>query len=239
MTTARTVLLTGASSGIGAAIRDRLLAEGHRVIGVARRAEPRAESAYVALPLDLSRRDDIAPAVREVARTHPGLDAAILCAGAPAFGNLEEWSEAAIHAALEINLTAAILVARAVLPVLKQRERSDLVFIGSEAALRGGKRGAIYCAAKFGLRGFAEALREEVSAAGVRVSMVHPGMVRTPFFDGLDFAPGEEPENALEPADVAAAVSLILSARTGTVIDEVRLSPLKKVIKFPPRRGER
>ena len=105
--------------------------------------------------------------------------------------------------------------------------------MGSEAALAGGKRGAVYSAAKFGLRGLAQALRQECAASGLRVSIINPGMVQTEFFNGLDFRPGEAPDNYILPDDVALAVQMILEARQGTVFDEINLSPQKKVIRFP------
>ena len=119
-----------------------------------------------------------------------------------------------------------------VVPALKQRGKGDLIVIGSESALRAGRRGSVYCATKFGLRGFALSLREECSSAGVRVTVIHPGMTRTPFFDQLDFAPGPAAENAIEPEDVATAVNMVLDTRPETVFDEIEISPLKKVIDF-------
>ena len=104
--------------------------------------------------------------------------------------------------------------------------------MGSEAALRGTRRGSVYCASKFALRGFAQALREECAASGIRVTTINPGMVLTPFFDDLDFGPGQEPANYVLPEDVADLVITILSTRSGTVFDEVNLSPLKRVIEF-------
>ncbi|MCZ6795808.1 MAG: SDR family NAD(P)-dependent oxidoreductase, partial [Planctomycetota bacterium] len=96
----------------------------------------------------------------------------------------------------------------------------------------GKRQGAVYCASKFALRGFAQALREECAASGVRVTIVNPGMVRTGFFDDLDFAPGEEPANYVLPEDVAEVVAAVLSMRRETVVDEINLSPLKKVVRF-------
>ena len=104
--------------------------------------------------------------------------------------------------------------------------------MGSEAALAGGKRGAIYSAAKFGLRGLAQSIRQECAASGVRVSIINPGMVNTAFFDEQDFRPGEETDNYILPEDVARAALTILQARTGTVFDEINLSPQKKVVRF-------
>jgi len=117
------------------------------------------------------------------------------------------------------------------LPRLKKKGFGDIVFIGSEAALQGSKNGAIYCASKFALRGFAQSLRAECAKGGVRISTINPGMVQTSFFESLDFQPGEEPANYIEPSDVSDVVKLILTARPGTVFDEINLSPLKKVIR--------
>jgi NADP-dependent 3-hydroxy acid dehydrogenase YdfG len=228
----RTVLLTGSSSGIGAAIRDRLLDEGHTVLGVARRAEAfGGNSRYHALGLDLGRLDTVHEALQSFVARFDGVDAVISNAGQAVFGNLEQLSGAAIRRAIDTNLTSHLLVVRTLLPALKSHAPSDVVVMGSESAIRGGKRGTVYSAAKFGLRGFAQALRAECAASSVRVTLINPGMVRTAWFDGLDFAPGEEPDNAIEPADVAAAVSMVLDARPGTVFDEINVSPLKKVVR--------
>ena len=230
MTSARTILVTGSSSGIGQAIAERLLAEGQTVLGLARNPGA-ARERYVPISLAVTTGKSLGRDLREALKSHPAVDALVSNAGGGAFGNLEELAEDRIRARLELNLTSHILVTRAVLPLLKRHSRSDLILMGSEAALRGGRKGSIYCAAKFGLRGFGQSLRQECASSGLRVALINPGMVRTPFFDGLGFAPGEDPDNAIEPADVAAAVSMVLAARPGTVFDEINLSPLKKVVR--------
>ncbi|MGB1719180.1 MAG: SDR family oxidoreductase, partial [Candidatus Latescibacterota bacterium] len=114
----------------------------------------------------------------------------------------------------------------------KKRRAGRIVLLGSEAALRGTQKGTIYCAAKFALRGFAQALREETARHGIAVTLVNPGMVRTPFFDELSFSPNRDDSCAIEPTDVAQAIHDILQARSGTVFDEINLSPQKRVIDF-------
>lgn len=232
--TLKTFLVTGASSGIGAAIAMRLLEEGHRLIGLARRAPEQEVENFIPVRCDLADLDELGGQLRKIASSHGPFDGLILCAGAGDFGSLEEFSAERVRRLVDLNLTSAILVARAFLPAMKRRGGGDLVFIGSEAALRGGKRGAVYAATKFGLRGLAQSLREECAGSGVRVALVNPGMVVTPFFDRLDFAPGAEPENHVQPEDVAEVVMTILEMPPGTVIDEVNLSPLKKVIRSKP-----
>jgi NADP-dependent 3-hydroxy acid dehydrogenase YdfG len=233
----RTVLVTGASSGIGKAVSERLLADGHRVIGLARdfsKFRPGVPS-FHPHPIDLSRLAELPERLQALCREHPDVCAVVANAGRGLFGNLEQLSAAEIRAVIDLNFTSQVFIARAFLPLLKKEGRGDLIFIGSEAALRGRSRGSLYCATKFAVRGLAQALREECAAAGVRVSIINPGMVKTPFFDRLDFTHGEAPENYLAPEDVAQLVSAMLSMRPGAVIDEVNLSPQKNVVRH--RRG--
>jgi NADP-dependent 3-hydroxy acid dehydrogenase YdfG len=239
MTGPPSAVVTGASSGIGRAVALRLLAGGWRVAGVARggdrlaAVDPRLEP----WPLDLADLDALPARLASWIEAHPPVDAVVSCAGRGRFGALEEFSPAQIRALVDLNFTSHALLARAFLPGMKRRGRGDLVFLGSEAALAGSRRGAVYCATKFALRGLAQALRDECGKSGVRVTVVNPGMVATSFFDDLDFAPPEEEEGHLLPADVADAVALVLTARRGAVFDEIDLSPLKKGVRF--RKGDK
>ncbi len=227
----RRFLLTGASSGIGACLCDRLLALQAKVVAVSRRPVSRAGMPLQWLQCDLSDAGQVSALTVRLAREYRDLDGVILCHGHGDFGSLEEFSEARIRALVDTHLTSSLLLARACLPPMKRRKAGDLLLLGSEAGRQGGKQGAVYCAAKFALRGFAQSLREECAASGVRVSLVNPGMVDTAFFDPLDFAPGDSPDNALTPDEVAQMIVTILSMRPGAVVDEVTLSPLKTVVR--------
>ena len=164
----------------------------------------------------------------------PEIDDVVFSAGRGQFGSLEEFSYAQIEALMTINFTSPVFLTKALLPALKRKTHSDLIYIGSEAALKGSRKGALYCAGKFALRGFTQALREECANSNVRVCLINPGMVKTPFFDQLSFEPGEHESNAILPDDVAAAVAYVLESRPQMVIDEINLSPLNKVVKFKP-----
>ncbi|MGF1526684.1 MAG: SDR family NAD(P)-dependent oxidoreductase [Candidatus Competibacterales bacterium] len=227
----RLILVTGARGGIGRAVVARLVAAGHRVIASSRRPAPGTPQ-VIPWTVDLADIDALPAHLKELVAAHPEVDGVVCCAGRGQFGALEEFSPPQIRALMDLNFTAHALLVRALIPLFKGRGRGDVVFMGSEAALAGGRRGAVYSASKAALRGFAQALRDESAKAGVRVCTINPGMVRTPFFDGLSFAPGDDPANAVAPEDVAEAVALALEAMPGTVVDEINLSPLKKVVRF-------
>jgi NADP-dependent 3-hydroxy acid dehydrogenase YdfG len=227
-------LVTGASRGIGRAVVQRLLDSGRSVVGLARRFddEPRAQPNFDAVPLDLAELDRLPQRLKQLDAAYPLPQGIVCAAGHGRFGALEQFSSTQIRALVDLNLTSQMLLARHYLPAMKRRGSGSIVFIGSEAALNGGARGAVYSATKFALRGFAQSLRAECSASGVRIGIVNPGMVDTGFFDELDFRPGHEANQHLTAQDVADAVALMLDARPGAVIDEINLSPQKRVIEF-------
>ena len=232
----RKILVTGASRGIGAAITQRLIDEGIEIVGIGRdfSAWSSLPKGLEAVELDLSDLDKLPHRLGEIARAHPELDGLVLNAGYGRFGSLEEFSYQQIRDMVDTNLVQHLFIARTFLPRIKKLNSGDLIIIGSEAALSGGKRGAVYSACKFGLRGLAQSLRDECSTHGVRVSLINPGMVSTEFFDDLNFSPGSDASNHLRADDIAQAVVMVLKAHPGTVFDEINLNPLKKVIQFRP-----
>jgi 3-hydroxy acid dehydrogenase / malonic semialdehyde reductase len=228
----RTILVTGASSGIGRAVARMLLNEGHTVIGTARDCAKfnRAHSGFHPYILDLSQLQYLPAKILALPEQFTGLDGVVFCAGAGLFGSLEEFSYNQIQDSINLNFTSVAIITRALIPVFKRKPRSDLIYIGSEAALKGSRKGTIYCAGKFALRGFTQALREECGKDNVRVCLINPGMVRTPFFDGLSFSPGPDERNYLLPEEVADAVTYVINSRATMSVDEINLNPATKVI---------
>lgn len=226
-------LITGASRGIGAAIARNLLRDGGRVTGLSRTAGALvAETGYCHMACDFADLDGLPTTLKGVRKKIGNLSGLILNAGVGHFGTLETFSAKQIRDLIDINLTSQILVAREFLPHMKRQKSGDIVIIGSEAALKGGQRGAVYAATKFALRGFAQSLREECAAAGVRITLINPGMVQTDFFEGQNFRPSAAPGCHLLAEDVADAVTFVLASRYGACVDEINLSPQKKVIDF-------
>ena len=233
MSAKRKMLLTGAGGGIGRSIATLLLSSDWRIVGVGRDPDRPgfSQKEFSQATIDLSDLENLPEQLRLLASEHEDIDSVVCAAGVGRFGSLEEFSYQQIRELIDINLTSQLYVVRAFLPLLKRRGRGDVVLIGSEAALAGGARGAVYSATKFALRGFCQSLRQESAAAGIRVTLINPGMVRTDFFDQLDFEPGEDLAHAIVPEDIAVAVKMVLSARAETVFDEINLSPLKKVVR--------
>ncbi len=225
--------MTGASSGIGQAVTRELLNQRQAVVGCSREIKNLTRHPnFYPVSVDFSKTQTIPAFAREVLNAHPDLSAVVFCAGYGQFGGLEQFSFAQIERLLTVNLTAQILLTRALLPALKKQPVSHLVYIGSEAALQGKRNGAVYCASKFALRGFTQALRDECGKSSVRVSMINPGMVKTPFFDDLSFQPGEGSGQSIAAEDVAEAVCFVLNASPAIVIDEINLTPATQVVQF-------
>lgn len=226
-------LVTGASSGIGKAIAQQILNAGNQVIALGRRKPDWTDSAHLEfVEVDLSCRKSTADCLKILKKRQINLDGVVSNAGQGIFGQLESHSTEALYSAIDLNLTAHILIARALLPDMKRRGSGCFVFMGSEAALEGARNGAVYCATKFALRGLAQSLRADVASNGVRVSIVHPGMVNTAFFDDLWFRPGAQVGQHLTAQDVAHTVWHVLNGPSGMVIDEVTVSPQVKVVSF-------
>ena len=230
----RKVLVTGSSDGIGRSITLSLLKRGAKVIGLARnhsKFNPETKN-YIKYKTDFSTEEILLNTITRIIKDHKDLDCLVSNAGFGKFGTLETFSTKEINEFIFTNLTSHMILTNKILPHLKKIRKGNIIFIGSESALKGGKNGSLYSAAKFGLRGFSQSIREESCSKNIHVSLINPGMVRTSFFNNLDFMPGEDKSNAIEPDDIGKIIIDILSTRNGSVIEEINLSPLKKVIKF-------
>jgi NADP-dependent 3-hydroxy acid dehydrogenase YdfG len=173
----QTALVTGATGGLGEAISRALAERGARVIVSGRRAEAlerlAAQLGGQALVCDLAERaalDSLLAGAGEV-------DILVANAGVPADGPIEEYTVEQIDRALDVNLRAPIRIARALMPAMVDRGRGHLVFVSSLSGKAATSGSALYSATKFGLRGFASALRQDLWGTGVGVSTIFPGPI--------------------------------------------------------------
>ena len=198
-------LITGGSSGIGAAVADGLAAAGCRLVvlgrnrdrldAVARRTGARVVVADLCTPAGLARAAEAATDV----------DLLVNSAGLGWAGDLAAMAQPDIDAMVALNLTAPMRLTRAALPGMRQRGRGQLVYVSSIAAVGVGGE-SVYAATKAGLRAFADSVRLEVAGEGIGVTTLLPGAVRTPFFDQRGLPYDRRFPRQLDAAEVASAL---------------------------------
>jgi len=246
MSARRTALVTGASSGIGAALSRTFAALGWSVAVGARRSDRLQETAAAieaaggkpfAARLDVTEPESIDSFFRDAEKALGAIDVVVSNAGIGTPGLAHELSVAEIHNEIATNLTGAMLVARRALPAMIERCAGDVVFISSMTAVEPRPYQAAYAAAKAGLEGYVRVLRRELEGTGVRATTVRLGPTRSEF--GL----GWNPEmllkviecwkqwgfmrhmEILEPDDVAAAIVHAVTAPPGFSTDLIELNP--------------
>jgi short-subunit dehydrogenase len=175
--TGRSVLLTGATGGIGHAIARTLHARGTTLILTGRRAEIleplAAEVGGRAVPVDLAKAKEVQALIDEC----QDVDILIANAALAASGRPTEMTTKQLDSALDVNLRAPIVLASALGARMAQRGSGHIVLISSLSGIAASARGGLYAATKFGLRGFGQGLRQDLQPSGVGVSVVFPGFV--------------------------------------------------------------
>jgi short-subunit dehydrogenase len=217
-----TVLLTGATGGLGHAIARALSAKGAQLILTGRRTdvlEPLAsELGARALAVDLSEASEVNRLLSEAGE----LDILVANAALPASGPLDSFTLDQIDRALDVNLRAPIAMTHALAPTMVARGRGHILLMSSLSGKTGTAGSSIYNATKFGLRGFAMAMRAELHSTGVGVSAVFPGFIREA---GMFAEAGVQLPTGVgtrSPQDVAKAVVQAIERNRG----EVDVAPL-------------
>ncbi len=205
----RTALLTGATGGLGRAIAQALAERDAELVLNGRKAEALEALAaalpggeHRVLPSDLAEQGSAEKLAAEAGE----VDVLIANAGLPGAGWLTDFTPEQVTRALRVNLEAPMLMARTLFPAMVERGSGHLVFVASLAGKAASPRSSIYNATKFGLRGFALALRADLGPKGVGVSLVSPGFIREA---GMFADSGAKPPPGLgtgKPEQVGAAV---------------------------------
>ncbi|MGH2980483.1 MAG: SDR family NAD(P)-dependent oxidoreductase [Solirubrobacterales bacterium] len=222
-----TVLLTGATGGLGRAIAAALAQRGAGLVLSSRSPEALEQlaselpgSGHISVPADLAQ----AGAATKLIADAGEIDILIANAGLRGAGRLTDYSHDDIERAIRVNLEAPMLMARSVMEQMAERGSGHMVFIASLAGKAASPRSSLYNATKFGLRGFALGLRCDLAPAGVGVSLVSPGFVRDA---GMFAESGSKPPPGLgttTPDRVSAAVVRAIEANKM----EIAVAPIQQ-----------
>lgn len=242
------VIVTGASSGIGAALAEELARHGARLIVTARREDRlrelaerlRAIGGAVETVVGDVTDEATRRALLDLAQTAlGGLDVLVNNAGVGAFGRFDEADAGRLRKIMEVDFFATVELTRLALPLLRAGRTPAIVNIGSILGHRGIPFSSEYCAAKFAVRGFSESLRAELARDGIDVLLVSPGTTDTGFFDNVlemrTQLPWRKPgRQGTAPADVARAAVRALERGRREVIPSFGGSLLVLANRFFP-----
>jgi short-subunit dehydrogenase len=174
------VLITGATSGIGRATAELLASEDYRVFGTGRNPPRNSRDGFVLLPLEVTSNESVSACVAEVQRQTGGeLDVLINNVGTGILGASEESSAEQVRQLFEINFLGAVRMTNAVLPMMRARRHGRILLLSSAGGVASVPFSAYYCATKHALEAYGEALRLELEPFQIQVAIVAPGTVST------------------------------------------------------------
>ncbi len=232
----RTHVITGAASGIGRAVAQKLAARGDRLILLVRsddridevaRAIPSHERILVADLADTAALAELAPQLLSGRPDTDRIDSLIHVAGVVDLSSVEALDVDQWQQHLAVNLTAPAILTKAMLSRLRAG-RGTVVFVNSSAGLSASAQWSAYAASKFGLRAFADALRAEEIEHGVRVTTVFPSRTATPMQEKVHEQEGRhyDPARWISPETVADTILHVLDLPSGATIPEVTVRPV-------------
>src|SRR3989441_8309578 len=227
----QTVLVTGASSGIGQAIAQLLAQRGYNVFGTARKPAAAPRTGITMVALDVRSDDSVRTCVERVLSQAGRLDVLVNNAGYNLMGAAEETSLAEAKAQFETNFFGVVRMVNAVLPAMRKAGSGKIINIGSLAGITAIPFGAFYTASKFAIEGYTEALWHELRPLGISASVIEPGFVHTKIGEGTQIAAaplppydgvrqrataalGRHVEHGIAPETVAKTVLRVVQSRS-------------------------
>lgn len=229
--TSKTAIITGASGGIGAAFSQALITKGATVYGLARSADKLGQrqqelgDRFVPVTLDVTDHKSTGQWIQQTFGDDHRPDVLINNAGLGRFGNvdtlpLEDW-----EAMINTNLSGIFYMCRRIVPLMKDNENScHIINIASIAGKVSNPQMSGYNASKFGVRGFSEALFQELRYDGIKVTCFYPGSIQTDFFS--DANNSESHANMMQPRDVARVLINVLETPDNFLINDITMRPL-------------
>jgi NADP-dependent 3-hydroxy acid dehydrogenase YdfG len=242
----RPAVVSGASSGIGAATAIALAAHGHPVALGARRTDKLDEVAQqiraaggeaVVHPLDVSDGDSVTAFADKVAADLGEVEVVVSNAGSLRPGRIDETDPEVFTRELDVNVVGAHRLVRAFVPGMRERRRGDVVFVSSDVAVRARPFMTAYAAGKWGLEGMVHALQMELEGSGIRASLVRPGPVWSEM--GMDWSAEDTAmvidawvrfglarhQHFMQPTAIADAITTVVNAPRGVHLNLVEVSP--------------
>ena len=219
-------IVTGASSGIGYAVGEKLSALGYEVFGFGRdfgKAEWKVEDNIHPIVCDVLDTEKLCACVKQIAAQHR-IRILVNNAGVGYYGLHEELNPDKIKKMVRTNLEVPMILTQQLLRHLKENA-GYVINISSVTAGQSNPHGCAYGATKAGLSSFSHSLFDETRKYGVKVVTISPDMTQTNLYRNADFREGDEKESYLLPEDVAGAVEWILNQRESVIVTDITLKP--------------
>ncbi|HEY4600108.1 MAG TPA: SDR family NAD(P)-dependent oxidoreductase [Cerasibacillus sp.] len=221
----KTIVITGAGSGLGKSFAQKYAALGCHICLIGRNVKKleavakTLRSTYSLHAVDVSVKEEVSAVFQEIKQNVGNIDVLINNAGVGVFDLAEKIDEISVHQMIDVNLKGTIFTTQEVLPDMKHRSSGIIANIVSTAGIEGKVNESVYCASKFGVRGFTESLHEEVDGTGVKVYAAYMGGMKTNFWD--DVFEEEEMTHLMDPDDVADIIMDNLKPRQGLEVSEI------------------
>jgi NADP-dependent 3-hydroxy acid dehydrogenase YdfG len=223
-------VITGAGSGLGAALAKVLVAEGAIVYGLSRNGkklsavENELGKNFIAVAIDISDEKKISNWIKETFSANRLPDILVNNAGAGYFAQLDSLPVKRWHEMINTNLNGTFYITSGIIPLMKaNKEPCHIINIGSILGKTARSESAAYSATKYAMQGFSEALFKELRSYKIKVTCINPGSIDTHFFEESGIHPHK---NMMQPADVAQLILHLIETPDNLLVDEITLRPL-------------
>lgn len=242
----KVVIITGASSGIGKETALLFAKQGAKIVAAARSRDKLVElkkeieasgGSCSVVPTDVAREEEVKNLIQQTVETYKKIDILINNAGQGYFNYTTETSIEDYRRIMEVNFYGAVFACKEVLPIMTEQKEGAIINVASVAGKRSFERMSAYCASKFALVGFTEALYYEVVDKGIKVVAVCPPAIDTPFFDNAgyhDFRETHKGLSLLSPQEVAQQIYKSIHAKKREVVIGARAKVINTIHAVSP-----
>ena len=227
----KVVVITGAGSGLGASLAKKYSEEGYHICLVGRTKEKlkkvanQLTSSYSIYELDVTKKKHVVTIFQTILSELGSIDVLINNAGTGAFDLAENLEEELVHQMIDINLKGTIFCTQVILEHMKKINNGTIIHVISTAGLIGKANESVYCASKYGVRGFTESLVVELKDTGVKLFAAYMGGMNTDFWNGI--LPEERTEKMMNPDDIADIIFENTKARKNLMIPEIIIKNIR------------